>query len=557
MAEKIKIFALGGLDEDGKNCTVIDINGDLFVINCGVKFPDRTMPGIDYVIPNFTFLKENKTHIKGYFLLHGHDDEMGALAYLYEDAPAPIYASKVTATMFSIFAKHVGMNNVRFDYRLVTPTSDFKVAGRNIHFFHTAHNVADSSGIAIETEYGNIVITSDFVVENNATPGYLHDMNAIAAIAERPTLVLLSESQYANRPGYTAPNYKLTHHIEEIFKGAQGRIFISLFSMNLYNIDEVIRLAVKTRKKLICYDEATLSIVKAMESCGQLVIPKENSASIDDFLRIKESDLVVLISGFGDRLYSKIALLATNSQEDRRIKLGPTDTFIFASPSTDNNEIEATDAIDELYRSGCNVVPIGKKVFCNMHASEEDLKMMISVLKPKYYVPVKGFFKDLLRNGQVALSMGINLTHQNVFLLDNGMSLIIDEKGARVFDEKIPHGDIMIDGIGVGDVGDKALEDRSKLAEGVVVLAMTISKKERRVIAGPDVQMRGFVFVKEADMILRDVSKVFLSTVEEFLAKPIYNSDEVKQNVYEKCLRAIRRTTGKEPMVLPLIIEVE
>jgi ribonuclease J len=288
------------------------------------------------------------------------------------------------------------------------------------------------------------------------------------------------------------------------------------------------------------------------------MIPRNNYAPIDDILRLRDQDIIVLLSGFGAKLYNKIALLAANSQEDKRIKIKPDDTFIVASPANDNTEIEATDAVDELFRSGCHVTNITKKVFKNMHASEEDLKMMISMFKPKYYIPVKGFYKDLLRNGLVALSMGIGLSHQNVFVVENGVSVIIDEKGAKIVDEKIPHGDLLIDGMGIGDMGANVIDDRTKLAEGVVVLALTVSRKEKRIVAGPDVQMRGFVFVKDADMILKDVSKIFVATVEEFLSsKMIYNLDEIKQNVYEKCLRAIRRQTGKEPMVLPLIVEVE
>jgi ribonuclease J len=557
MSEKIKIFALGGLDEDGKECTVVEINGDIFVVNCGVKFPDKTMPGIDYVIPNYDYLLQNKARVKAYFLLHGHDDETGALAYIYKDVPAPIYGSKVTLQMFKIFTKHVNLDPSIYDCHEILPTSSFKVAGRQVSFFHTAHNIADSSGLAIETQYGNIVFTGDFVVENNANPNYLHDMNAIANLAEKPTLVLLSESVYADHPGYTAPSYKLTPHIEEPMKDWQGRIFVSIFSTNFYNLDELIKLAVQTRRKIICYDEETQSILTAMQGCGQLLIPRDNYAPIDDILRLRSQDIIVLVSGFGSHLYSKIALLAANSQEDKRIVLNKTDLFIVASPANDNTEIEATDAIDELYRSGCEVINIKRKNFLNMHASEEDLKMMISILKPKYYIPVKGFYKDLLKNGMVALSMGINLSHQNVFVMENGISVILDETGGRLFDEHIPHGDVMIDGIGIGDVGGKVIEDRQKLAEGVVVLALTVSKKQHKIVAGPDVQMRGFVFVKDADMILRDVSKIFVSTVNEFLEKPIYNLEEMQQNVYEKCLRAIRRQTGKEPMVLPLIVEVE
>jgi len=556
MSDKIRLFALGGLDEDGKNCNVVEINGDIFVVGCGIRYPDKTMPGIDYVIPNLDYLKEHKDHVKAYFLTHGHDDEMGALAYLYKDVPAPVYGSRVTLTMLKIFTQHVNLDPKIYDMHFVEPSSTFMVAGRQISYFQTSHNIAQSSGVAIATTYGNVVFSSDFVVENNASPNYLHDMNAIAKISEKPTLALLTESVYSSHAGYTAPDYKLTPIIEQTVKDAEGRVFIAVFSPNFYNIDEVITLAINSKKKIIPFDEETANTIAAMQSCGQLLIPRDNFAPIDDLNRFRARDIIVLMLGYSVRLYSKIALLAAGQNEGRQVNLNETDTFVVACPSNDNTEIEATDALDELYRSGCHVLNVPKKKFLRMHASEEDLKMMIGLFKPKYYIPVKGFFKDLLHNAQVALSMGINLNHQNVFLLENGLSIILDETGGRLFDEKIPHGDVMIDGIGVGDVGTNVIADRQKLAEGVVVLALTISKSRKKIVAGPDVQMRGLVFVKDADAILRDVSKIFVATVEENLVQPGYDLDGIKQNVYEKCLRAIRRQTGKEPMVLPLIVEV-
>jgi ribonuclease J len=554
--DKIKIFALGGLDEDGKNCLVVNINEDLFVIDCGIKYPDKTMPGIDYVIPNFEYLKERKDHVKAYFLLHGHDDEMGALAYLYKDVPAPVYGSLVTITMFKIFSKHVNVDPNQYDFHVVDATSTFMVAGHKINYFRTAHNIAQSSGIAITTDQGNVVFTSDFVVENNANPNYLHDMNAIAKIAEIPTLVLLTESVYAAHSGYTAPDYKLTPLIEQTVKDAVGRVFISLFSANFYNIDEVISLAISTRKKIVPYDEETSDTIASMQSCGQLLIPRDNYAPMEDLNRLRAQDIIVLMLGYGVKLYHKIALLAAGQNEGRQVLLNPLDTFVVACPSNDNTEIEATDALDQLYRSGCIVFNVPKKKFLKMHASEEDLKMMVALLKPRYYIPVKGFYKDLLANAEVALSMGINLNHNNVFLLENGLSAIFDSSGAHIFDEKITHGDIMIDGIGVGDVGEQVIDDREKLSQGVVILAVTVSKSKHQIIAGPDVQIRGLVFIKDSDAILRDVSKIFLTTMQEELAGANYDIERMRSDVYDKCLRAIRRQTGKEPMVLPLIIEV-
>ena len=558
MDRRVKIYALGGLDEEGKDCYVVDVDGDLFVIECGIREPDKTMPGVDYVIPRFDWLRDNKDRIKGYFLTHGHDDVIGALAYIYPEAPAPVYGSKVTISMLRMFTSHVKKDPNMYDVRIVEPTSTFKVAGRDVTYFHTAHNIAGSSGISISTDLGNVVFIGDFVVENAATKSYLNDLNAIAKLAEKPTLALMIESIYANKPGYTAPQYKLTPQIEETVKNAPGRVFVSIFSSDLYNVSELIQMAIASHKRIVCYDTADQEMLKAMQDCGELMIPRENFASLDDILRYRDQDLLILMTGFGSRIFRKIALLASGQNEDKRIKLKPTDTFIVASMSNDNSELEYTDAADELFRSGCHVKLLSKKTFLRMHASEEDIKMMASLLKPKYYIPVKGFYKSLLHNGMLALSMGINLNHQNVFVVENGMSVILDEKGGRVFDEKIPHGDLLIDGVGVGDVSAQVLADRSKLAEGVIVLGLTISKRRRKIIAGPTVEMKGFVYAHEADVVTKEASKVFSATVEEFLQKPDINLDEMRQNVYEKTLKAVRRCTGgKEPMLLPLIVEAE
>ncbi|MBR6226638.1 MAG: ribonuclease J [Bacilli bacterium] len=557
MNDRIRIVALGGLDERGKSCYTIDINGDIFVIGSGLRFPDRTTPGIDYIIPNFSYLIENKERVKAYFLPHGHDDEIGGLAYLYKDAPAPVFGSKVTLAMMRNFLKHVGVSETQFEFHEVTPSCTFKVAGREISFFQTSHNIALSSGIAINTSYGNIVFTSDYVVENNATKNYLGDMASLSAIAEKnPTLALLTPSIYAERPGYTAPKYKLKPIIERNVENAVGRVFIALYSLNFYNIDEVISLAIQTKKKIIPYDDDTTETIRAMQECGQLLIPRENYGSVDDINRYRDQDIIVLMLGYHPKIYHKIALLAAGQTEaGRPIHLKETDLFINAVPADDNEELEATDALDELYRSGCNVFNITKKEFRKMHASEEDLKMMISLFRPKYYVPVKGFFKDLLNNAKVAVNTGTGLNHSNIFLLENGMSLLFDETGGHILQENIPHGDIMIDGIGVGDVSRAVIEDREKLSQGVVIISVSVSKETRKVVAGPDVQARGIVFARDGEVLLRDVTKIFMACLEEGLNNND-TLDTIKEGCHERCSRAIRRMTGKEPLLIPVIVEI-
>lgn len=556
MRDNVKIIPLGGLDENGKNCTVVSINDDLFVIECGIRYPERTMPGIDYVIPDFTYLKENKDRVKAYVLLHGHDDEIGGLAYLYKDVKAPVYGTKVTLAMLERFCKHNHISEIPNDLHVVSGSDDVKIAGRTFSFFRTSHNIAQSCGVAIETSLGNIVFTSDYVIENNSDENYLCDLRRIAQIGEKPTLILLAESTFAGKKGYTAPNYKLTPLVERSIRDSKGRVFVSSFSTNFYNIEEIIRLAVASKKKIIPYDEDTSEILLAMQEAGQLLIPKENFAPKEDILRVRSADSLILILGVGSTLFAKIGLLASKKVGSGLVYIGEDDTFIMASPSNDNTDVEATDAIDALYRTGCEVKNITRKVFLRMHASEEDLKMMIALLRPKFYCPVSGYYKDMLSNAQVALSMGINLSHRNVFLLENGLSLIIDEAGARLFDEKIPHDDVYIDGIGVGDVEAKVIEDRGKLAQGLLIIAATVSKKKRRVVSGPDIQVRGLVQFRDSDALLKETSRIFTSAVNEFLVDE-WDLDEFKETLYDRLRYSLRRQIGSEPMVLPLIVEID
>jgi ribonuclease J len=558
MEDKIRVFALGGLDEDGKNLQVVEINSDIFVIECGIRFPDKTTPGIDYVIPDYDYLKKNKERVRAYILTHGHDDEIGALPYIHKEVPAPIYGSDVTLVMVRSFFEHIRFDASRLDLRAVKPTSDVVIAGRMFHFFHTAHNIAESMGVAIETSLGNVVFTGDYVVENNASENYLHDMNAIARIAEKETVLLMTESSYADRLGYTAPKYKITPLLSSFIEEVKGRLFIALFSRNIYNIDEIINLAVKTRKKIAFYDSETADIFKDMQKVNQLIIPKYNFVSIEDINRVRAGETIVLMCGFGDRLFKKIATLANGLQEDRRIVLSADDTFVVAAPASPNVEAIATSAIDDLYRSGVKVRALSKKEIVKMHASEEDIKMVVATLKPKYYLPVKGSYRHLLSNAQLVLGMGLRLSHQNVFVLDNGMVLEITRERARILPESVKVGDLLIDGKGIGDVEGGVINERQQLSDdGVVVLGVTISKSRREVVAGPDVQMRGFVFLKDADSILKEVTKIFLMAVTDGLKRQNYRLLDIQNSASEAIIRYIRRANGKNPMVLPLIIEID
>lgn len=558
MSQRIRVFALGGLDENGKCLFVFELGHDLFVVEAGLKYPDTTHPGIDAIIPNYDYLIQNKKRVRAYIVTHGHDDQMGALPYIYREVPAPIYASAATIALIQQFsAKFKPVPN--YDFRAIKPTDKVDIAGYQFEFYQTVHAIMDTSGFAIITPYGNIVYSGDFIIEHNANKNYKHDFNALAKIAERDTLLLLTESGGAEKPGYTSPTHRLMPHLSLPFQEATGRIFIALYNQSVYNLEEALEFAISQGKKILFYDKETEDYIRTFQNFGALTLPKDRVVHRENHLRTPPQDQVIVMMAPGEEIYKKIGVLAIGENEDKTMKIGPGDTFIAAAPSAPAIEVLATDAIDELYRSGATVVNITRKKISGMHAQEEDLKTLISLLKPKYYMPVKGEYVELVANAKLAVSMGIGLNHMNTFLMDNGMVLEIIEGKARVLTQQmdlIQTGDVLIDGLGVGDVRKDVIAERQQLADdGVIVMGITISKKNRQIIAGPDIQMRGFVFVKDSENVLKELIAIYKETIQEYISKPYANIEEVRTLIIDKSLRFIRRETGKRPLVIPIIID--
>ena len=559
--DNIKISALGGLDENGRDCYVIEINNDLFVVEAGSSLPDKTIPGVDFLLPNAEYIIQNRNRLKAYIITHGHDESMSGLKYFYNRAPAPVYCTETTRKCM------LGQANIlkvktNFDFHIVEPSSSVTIANHVIHFFQTCHSVAQSMGVAFETNRGNIVYTSDFIVDYSLNEsGYIFDIPTLGKISEKPTLILLSPSKGANRSGYCAPKHRIVYLIEKYFKDTQQRIFISSFWQNLFRIRGILILCKKYHKKVYFYDEYTAKVMNFLSNNDDLMVGLE-VVNKEDLLRVKEQDLVILILGHGSEIYENIGKLAARSNEDKRIVIGPKDIFISAALPTATQEVVATRSLDSLYRTGCEVVWLNHKVLFPMHAHLDDLKVFLSLLKPKFYLPVRGSFVNLMSNAKLALSMGIGLNHSNVFILDNGMQLIFDE-GTRphmVSNEtnNINISPVLVDGTGISKVGSDVIEERRELGfDGAVVVAATISIKEKKIIAGPDCQMRGFVFVKEAEPLLKSISNIFVEEVNNALTtSPKFETSKVENVIRERAKRFIRRENGREPMILPIIIEV-
>ena len=560
---KIRVMALGGLDEEGKDLYVIEINGSIFVVGGGFKYPTKTTPGIDFIIADFSYLRENKERIKAYIIPKGKKNTFGALPYIVKEAPAPIYCTRLTKLFLDGFTKQRQVD-FSYDYRILTLPCNIIIDGYAFDFFSTCASMPSTFGFSIRTPLGNIVYSGDFIVEYSNDTYFKLDLNTLGKIAEQPTLLLLSESINSTKPGYCSPSHKISTFLEQKFKSAPGRIFVAIPSNNIYHFDEVFKLCAAYKKKICLYDETSKNIYNLKKYEKSPYFNPKNIVDLEDILRCKEQDLVIILSDEGEKLYEKISLLANKENEEKQLRINENDTFFLACPPNDNNEVISTNTIDEVYRSGCHVFYLTRKTLGKMHAYEEDLKMLLSLLKPKYYFPIEGYYVNLLANAQLALNMGIGLDHMHIFLLDNGYSLYIDDNGSSIdmnLDEKVKVGDLMIDGIGVGDVVNEIISDRARLSEdGVAVFGCAVSRSERKIIAGPDVQMRGFLFLKdkEADVIQKEMTKMFIDSTEKW-AKETTNFDNIKieEQISSLIAKYLLRINNRNPVVKVYIIVID
>lgn len=561
MLDRIKVLALGGLDEEGRDCYIIEINDKIFIVDCGMSLPDRTVPGIDAFLPNFDYVINNKDKVLAYIITHGHDEEMGAIKYFFNKVPAPIYCTREAQGFIIAQAIMYGINP-KFDFRIIGPSDDLNIGGVDIRLFQTCHNMVSSFGVCFKTNRGNIVYTSDFIVDFTVKdPGYVFDTHKLAIISEEKTFLLLSESKGALLDGYCAPRHRVTPKIEKLFQ-QEKRIFVSCFWQNAFRIHEILELVKLYNKKIYFYDRYTRDVMSILVASKSLSIDQKYILAEQDLLRTKESDVVLLMLGHGEEIYEKMYALTFGKNEDKRIVLGKNDIFIVASIPTPTYEIIATRSIDSLYRTGCNVCWLKRKEVPSMHARQNDLKYFLSILKPQYYIPVRGSYTQLLANAKLALSMGIGLNHTNVFVLDNGMEIIFDDKlrPTIVPNEvnKINIAPILVDGKGLSNIGSDIIEERNKLGvDGVVFMSSIYSISQRKIVSSVDVQMRGFVFTKEAEPILKALDKIYIEEMNKAINEGEVNFEKTLNNIKELSKRFIRKENGREPLILANVITIE
>lgn len=549
---KVRIFALGGLDEDGKNMYIVENNDDIFVLECGLKYPDADQLGIEMIIPDFSYLVENKERIKGVFITHGHEDVIAALPLLIKQIPdVPVYMAPFTALMFERRAKTYGL--VKPNVHRIRRNAKFKIGKTVIQTFGTTQSIADGFGVAIQTEDGYVVYSSEFIVDYDIkNEAFSSDITNILELGHDGVLALMCESVGSNRPGHSAPSHRITDVIEPYFEDAKGRIFITVFNQNIYRVIEIIELANKYNRKILIYDDELRKLMNDMAKLGYYHIPAGLELSRDSFNNDMENVLII-VAGTGSTIFTKVHNIAT--KEDDFLEMRKTDTVIIASPAVPGTERSEASMEDDLYKECDRVEAIDTKRSFSMHASIEDLKMMVYLMRPKYYIPVKGEYRQLIANANIALDMGY--TAGNIVVMDNGqVACINDAKLINHFDS-VQVGEVMIDGGDSLDATGMVIKDRETLStDGAIIIGIVVNHATKEIIGGPDVQSRGVIYLKDADYIVKQIGVLMETTINDAVKENRYDNLEVRSEARDKIARYVLHETGKRPMILPAIIEI-
>ena len=555
--DKIRIVKLGGQDEHFKEMTAIEINNDIFVIEAGFTFPDKTKPGIDFVIPRYDYLIENKDKVRCYIITHGYDSVFGALPFIYDKVPAPIFCSKTTNDFLKGFCVHNKLDYSKLAVNIVKTSDDVVVANRKISFFGVASNFAESFGVSLSTDQGNIIYMSNAVTFNDFDKGFAPDKAKIRGICNEKILALLVDSTNANKLGYCSPNHRLLNVLKTNFFDYPGRIFLAIERPDLFNIIDCLNSALSNGRKILPYDKYASELLSILKEEQYINFGRDSLVSIEEVNRLRPQDVLVFITGYGKKLNDKIALLASRNNDEKFVFLTKNDLFVYGSHQLPEIETSTTDTIDELYKTDCKILKPDFKTYRKMHACEEDLKYFLATFRPRYLIPISAPFVELLACAKIALSMNIGFNHNNVFIIDNGNIVEFEAGIGKILPNKVIVGDVFVDGKGIGDIGSIVLEERQRFAdEGVIILGVTISSSKHEIVAGPDVQVRGLVFLKDNEGLIREITRLFVSTVESELAKERYSIAYIETATKDIVFKAVRRAINKTPTIIPVIQEI-
>ncbi|WP_368736070.1 ribonuclease J [Ectobacillus ponti] len=554
MAAALSFFALGGINEIGKNMYAIQYDEDIIVVDAGAKFPDEGLPGIDLVIPDVTYLLENRDRVRALVVTHGHEDHIGGVSYFLKQLNVPIYATRITLGLIDLKLQEHGLQR-ETELHTITLDSELQFGGMRLTFFRTNHSIPDCLGIAFHTPEGVVVHTGDFRFDLTPVNGQYPDIHKMARIGEEGVLLLISESTNAERPGFTPSEQMVGKHMEEAFLKAQRKIFVSTFASNVVRVQQVVEAAMKTNRKLALLGRSMVNVVNVAMEQGYLHIPEGMLIEQQDINTLPPERVAVLCTGSQGEPMAALARLATNSF--RGVEVLPEDTIILAASPIPGNERNVSRMIDNLFALRARVI-YGSGSSTGMHVSghgyQEELKLMLTLMKPKYFVPIHGEFRMLHHHRQLAESVGVK--PENIFIIKNGDVVDIQGGEARCT-RTVPAGNVYVDGLSIGEVGTVVLRDRKQLAEdGMLVVIVTLSRSEGKIISGPDIISRGFVHMRDSEDLIRELTNLVATTMRNLQREHVHQWSVMKKEMKEKLSQFVFARTKRRPMILPVIIEV-
>ena len=546
---KIKIFALGGLNDSGKNMYVVEVDNDIFVFDAGLKYADDRMLGVDYIIPNFDYIKENFNRVRGLFITHGHQQQMGAVADILTELPnLKIYG---TAFTLKILKEELQAEGISTDTLTeLKPHRKINFGENAIFPISLTHSVPDTVGYVLYTNDGAIFYTGNYAFDPTMMGNYKTDIGKLAYVGKQGVLCLLSESIYADKKGYTSPQHRCTPAFREILGKTEGRILFNIYDSQVYRIQELLTEIGHTDRKVVIMGKTLENLIYSCIDDGYITFDKSKIGNIHN---VNDKNVVVIISDEREKPFSNIKRIVRGT--DKFIKITSEDTVVFASQVYDGMEKTATATYDSLAKIGCNLEILSTKKYLSLHASSEDLMLMIDLMQPKYYFPVIGEYRFQVANAEVAKQIGMK--EENILLKLNGEVVTFENGVLKDTNEKIKIDDILIDGKTVGDIGEAVLKDREALSDnGIVVVTATIDKTTKKVLAGPEILTRGFIYVKDNIDIIKEAERLSLEVINENIKENYVDFNKIKAGIRDKVGKYLYQVTECKPMVLLVIQEV-
>ncbi|BAF59470.1 MAG: ribonuclease J [Pelotomaculum sp.] len=549
---KLSLIPLGGLGEIGKNMMVVRFGENILLVDCGLMFPEEEMLGIDIVIPDISYLLENREIVRGIVLTHGHEDHIGALPYVLRQLKVPVYGTKLTLGLLQGKLKEQGIYG-EAALHTVKPRDSVQIGPFKVEFIRVSHSIPDAVAVAIHTPLGVVLHTGDFKIDQTPVDGQVTDFQRLAQLGEKGVLVLLSDSTNAERPGYTMSERVVGNTFDETFRQTTDRIIIATFATNVHRLQQAIQAAYKHNRKVAVVGRSMVNVVNIANELGYMDIPEGTLVELEEANRLPRSRVVILTTGSQGEPMSALTRMAL--ADHRQVEILPGDTIIISAIPIPGNEKLVARIIDQLFKQGARVIyePVSG-IHVSGHPSQEELKLMINLVRPKFFVPVHGEYRMLIKHAELARDVGV--LPENIFVAENGQVLEFTRRSGRIVG-RVTAGKVLVDGLGVGDVGNIVLRDRKLLSQdGILIVVVTINRESGLIMAGPDIVSRGFVYVRESEELLEEAKIKVKSALDKCTEKGISEWSSIKSQVRDALGKFLYEKTRRRPMILPIIMEV-